>query len=172
MLRDFDDSCKLSDAECPRCDAAGNFRRHASYERNLVTEEGAGRVTIERVMCLSCRTTHALIPPDVVPYRQHSLGLHLAVARSWSEGASLSQMAARFGLAPTTLLRILRTVRVFLAVLLACGRERGRIRAALGGLSDADVAARSLATRRACAFENVRFRRGRSRAGASASGFT
>ena len=51
---------------CPNCGCAGNYRRHGSYRRRLVTLSGERDLTIERLRCLSCGATHAVIPEDDV----------------------------------------------------------------------------------------------------------
>lgn len=59
---------------CKKCGYGGNLHRHATYQRNIICKEITARVTIQRVICPDCRKTHALIPSDLIPYFQHTLG--------------------------------------------------------------------------------------------------
>lgn len=175
MLRNFGDGCKLSEARCPRCGTAGNFARHACYNRSLVTEEGEITLRIVRVRCLTCRSTHSLIPPDVIPYKIRSISLHVAVACGWIEGESLASIQEEYELPTTTFLRMLRLIRDALSVALASARDRGSLRSALSKTTFDELAAWSLRVRRACLFENVRLAQRRSwRSGRASrsSGFT
>lgn len=61
------------DTKCPKCLAKGNFHKHAYYQRtiiylefNQIIEE---KLTILRIKCLSCKSTHAVLPYDIIPYR-------------------------------------------------------------------------------------------------------
>lgn len=58
---------------CRQCGYAGNLHRHASYYRNIICKEIITKVRIQRVICPSCRKTHAIIPSDLIPYFQHTL---------------------------------------------------------------------------------------------------
>ena len=175
MPRNFDEGCKLSEASCPRCGTSGNFVRHACYDRTLVTEKGEAVLRIIRVRCLTCGSTHSLIPPNVIPYKVHSLSLHTAVACAWVDGEPLESIQSEYRLPATTFLRMLRVIRAALSAALATMREREPLREALSKTPIEEVAARSLRVRRACLFENVRLahrQSGPMRRAARSSGFT
>lgn len=172
MLRNFGDGCKLSDAKCPRCGTAGNFARHACYTRSLVTAHGEVRLVIERVRCLSCRSTHALIPPDVIPYKVYSISLYVAVACEWVDGEPLSAIQDEYQLPDATFLRMLRTIRDALTAALATPSDRASLGAALEATDFDEIAAWSLRVRRACIFENVRLIHRRHGRTSFRSGFT
>ena len=60
-----------SDLACPTCGSRGSMRYHASYRRHVVDLGPDGlphesRVWIDRVICLRCRATHALLPTSLV----------------------------------------------------------------------------------------------------------
>lgn len=172
MLRNFGEGCKLSDAKCPRCGTAGNFARHASYTRSLVTAQGEVCLVIVRVMCLSCRSTHALIPPDVIPYKVYSISLYVAVACEWVDGESLSSIQDEYQLPDATFLRMLRTIRDALTAALATPSDRASLGRALESTSFDEIASWSLRVRRACIFENVRLTHRRHGRTSPRSGFT
>ena len=48
---------------CPACGAQGRFGKHARYQKYHFAE----RIDIQRVICHTCETTHAMIPRFSVP---------------------------------------------------------------------------------------------------------
>ena len=103
---------------CPRCRCAGNYVGHGSYRRHVVHRGREERVEVRRVRCMSCMATHAVIPPGVVPYLQHSEGLVLAVLAAWASGTSNAEVRRAFGISETTRRRMVS------------GRQEARLRAA------------------------------------------
>ena len=100
----------LDATACPACGAVGRFRPHSPYRRNLEDLEGGrlacGRVTIQRVRCASCGATHALIPPNVSPYRQRSVRLQGAIALARLSGSTVGAVGEAYGICPRSLYRI------------------------------------------------------------------
>jgi hypothetical protein len=110
MILGTDGRCNdpaLAATGCPACGAVGRFAPHSSYRRHLEDLEGGelvcGRVTIERVRCASCGATHALIPPNVSPYRQRSVRLQGAVARARLRGETVEAVCGAYGICPRSL---------------------------------------------------------------------
>ena len=77
---------ELKKLECPKCNAKG-LEHYSSYTRWALTLEtdGIGRLTlkmsrieVERVKC-GCNKTHALLPGDIIPYKQYSLDAVVAI---------------------------------------------------------------------------------------------
>jgi Domain of unknown function (DUF6431) len=64
---------------CPKCKAKGDFHKHAYYDRNIIVLEGneiiEDKLRILRLICLSCKTTHALLPDVIIPYHIYSLSI-------------------------------------------------------------------------------------------------
>jgi len=88
MIFDFSHTCKTYDKDfyskphfvntrCPKCPAIGRFNLHGSYSRHVLYLEKYELVykliEIRRVKCQSCKTTHAVMPGDLIPYRLLSL---------------------------------------------------------------------------------------------------
>ena len=69
----------FKDTRCPACPAVGKFKMHGSYSRYVIYFDGKKIVReykdIRRIMCLSCKTktTHAVMPCDIIPYKMLSL---------------------------------------------------------------------------------------------------
>jgi hypothetical protein len=58
---------------CPCCGSKNSLIRHAKYERYICLFENnvfvCHMITILRLKCKSCGTTHAILPADVIPYK-------------------------------------------------------------------------------------------------------
>ncbi len=111
----------LARTECPACGARGRLRPHSPYRRGLEDLEGGApvfrRVTIERVRCASCGATHALIPPNVSPYRQRSVRLMGAIARARLSGSTVEAVGSAYGIGPRSLYRVMRCLPALLVAL-------------------------------------------------------
>ena len=63
----------LHECKCPKCGAINRFSHYCYYVRNLsfVFDDSVHnfKVTVERVICNSCKSTHALLPAFIVPYK-------------------------------------------------------------------------------------------------------
>lgn len=116
---------------CPRCGCAGNYVAHGSYARHVVHRGREERVEVRRVRCASCASTHALIPPGVVPYRQYSESFALAVLAAWASGTPNAEVRRSFGISETTRRRMVAGCRRRACALLACGASRAAVDAAL-----------------------------------------
>ena len=72
---------------CPVCPAIGRFKMYGSYRRyaiffidNEMTHEF---IDIKRILCLSCGTTHAVVPGDLIPYKVISLFVFIFILVSF-----------------------------------------------------------------------------------------
>lgn len=56
----------------PCCSAKNSFIRHATYKRYICTLEfnefTENKITILRLLCKSCKKTHAILPAGTIPY--------------------------------------------------------------------------------------------------------
>lgn len=63
----------LHNCKCPMCGSIDKFHSHCTYERNIsfvLNDDVVNfRVTVTRVICDSCESTHALLPDFIVPYK-------------------------------------------------------------------------------------------------------
>lgn len=63
----------LHNCKCPKCGCIDNFSFHCTYDRNLSfvlnSEVVNYVVTVTRVICNSCSSTHAILPDFIVPYK-------------------------------------------------------------------------------------------------------
>lgn len=68
----------IRNCKCPKCHAKSNFSLHGYYNRNLVIISKEDNIaneyylTVTRVICNSCNSTHALLPDFIVPYKTFS----------------------------------------------------------------------------------------------------
>jgi uncharacterized C2H2 Zn-finger protein len=88
MIFDFSCTCKTYDknnyskksfstTRCPKCPAIGRFNLHGSYMRHVIYIDNyelvQKRIDIKRIRCVSCKSAHAVMPGDIIPYRLLSL---------------------------------------------------------------------------------------------------
>ena len=88
MVYDFLQTCKTYDKNmytkesfaatpCPKCPAIGRFKMYWSYQRYAMYiargELVYVKIDIKRIMCQSCKSTHAVMPGDIIPYKLLSL---------------------------------------------------------------------------------------------------
>lgn len=64
---------QLSNCKCPKCGAIDKFSFHCTYSRNI-SFCLSGKivnfvVTVTRVKCDSCLSTHAILPDFIIPYK-------------------------------------------------------------------------------------------------------
>lgn len=144
MLRDCEPGRKTSDEACPHCGAAGNYSGHGGYERWFDDGDGARRVRVDRVRCLSCGKTHALIWKDMVPYKLRSESLHLGTYRAWAQGSPFRRLLASTGIPRTSLRRLLSHVASRLSLMLARPPTRPALAPAIAGAADARLSSAHL----------------------------
>jgi hypothetical protein len=112
MVFDFSKICKTykaktykkSDFEatrCPKCPAIGRFKLYGSYHRHVLyfveQELMHEYIEIKRIMCLSCKTTHAVMPGDIIPYMLLSLFILLFILNKfYTDKAPVLKTAAQW----------------------------------------------------------------------------
>lgn len=64
--------------KCPCCESS-DLVSHGKYERTVIFEYNnhliVKRITIKRVKCKNCKHTHALLPMNIIPYKQVILSI-------------------------------------------------------------------------------------------------
>jgi hypothetical protein len=87
---------------CPKCGAKHSLTRHGCYERNILLIDELGniqdrRIVVLRVKCSSCKTTHAILPNDIIPYCIYSFSFILKVlAAYYSKQHKVEEMCSNF----------------------------------------------------------------------------
>lgn len=67
-------SLNFNELSCPKCNSKG-LRAHASYSRYVDFFKRSHKVTIQRLRCSSCGSTHAVLIEDMIPYSVASYDL-------------------------------------------------------------------------------------------------
>lgn len=103
-----DKSFHLHSAHCPKCTAKGHLAKHDDYERNLVSFENnclqENLITVRRVACSSCKTTSAILPDVIVPYKSYSILFILQVLKAYFfKQETVVALCSRFGIGTATL---------------------------------------------------------------------
>ena len=71
-------SLNFSELSCPKCNSKG-LRAHASYSRYVDIFKRSHKVTIQRLRCPECGSTHAVLIEDMIPYSIASYSLIVEV---------------------------------------------------------------------------------------------
>jgi hypothetical protein len=99
-------------ARCPVCNAPISTEAFCSYQRNFTyIQDGTvtdSIITVDRLRCASCGSTHALLPEAVVPYSPFSVCLvaHLIIDWLNHDYESIEELAARYRVAINTFYRL------------------------------------------------------------------
>lgn len=100
--------------KCPKCHAFSNFSVHGYYNRNIVFISPSDNsinnylVSVTRVICNSCASTHALLPHFIVPYKAFSLPSLLYIIAQASSSSAYT-IAINFNLSFQFIYSILAT---------------------------------------------------------------
>jgi hypothetical protein len=95
---------------CPSCD--GSLRPWGrTRERAVAGREGTVTMRLNRTRCRSCRTTHVVLPADLVAGRSYPLGVISAALIAAGAGAGAGSVADQLGLPPGTVRSWLRRAR-------------------------------------------------------------
>jgi len=107
---------ELKKLVCPKCYAKG-LEHYSSYERWALTLETDGigrlklkemRIEVERVKC-GCKKTHALLPGDIIPYKQYSLDSAVAILTFVLSGnLTVECVAKMLGIPPQVIYGIIK----------------------------------------------------------------
>ena len=94
---------------CPFCKAKHpNWSYHASYKRYLISfEKGltiVHEISITRLICSSCKHTHAILPEIIIPYGSYSLIFILNVLQDYYLfHMTISTLCDKYQISPSTL---------------------------------------------------------------------
>lgn len=125
-FKDYDEILNfygIWDYECPnpKCKAKQHpMRRHAKYERSLVLWDADAcrikeeRMDVLRLKCISCGTTHAVLPMDAIPFFVYSVQAFLGLLfLCLEEGSSVPRVEKETGVSFQLLYRFLRIFREY-----------------------------------------------------------
>jgi len=107
-------SVNIDTLVCPFCGAKHALSPFASYKRHLVTYDNNTAqdniIIIHRYICSSCKRTHALLPPVIVPYMSFSFKFTVSLIHDYlvHKYHSVEAMCEHYGIAISTFYRILK----------------------------------------------------------------
>jgi len=112
------------DRNCPACGAKHSCSSHGSYERCMITIVGQTRkevtVSINRVICSSCRKTHALLPDFLIPFASYSLKFVLHVLKAYlCRTGTVARLCESFAISISTLYKWIHLFREHANLLLS-----------------------------------------------------
>jgi len=115
---------------CPKCKAKGAMVFHGWYLRHFIyRSEGKtcdSIITVIRLKCTSCNTTHAVLPLAAIPYLSYSICFIAALLADWLLGSwpSIDAISAEYGISAKTFIRI--RSRFMASVEMAAGKTTSK----------------------------------------------
>lgn len=94
---------------CPNCGAKHpTWAYHDSYERCLISYENNSIITdtidITRIICSSCKSTHAILPEVIIPFRSYSLLFVLSALKDYfTKGITVAALCDKYQISLSTL---------------------------------------------------------------------
>ena len=89
IFQEATDGFSYHNERCPNCGAGGKLSPYGNYFRYLVSLDGekiiVSRINPLRFGCVSCGTTHALLPDILIPHSSYSLRFMLTVLVAYFE---------------------------------------------------------------------------------------
>jgi len=104
--------------KCPVCRAKHSMIRHAYYKRNVITVNNDEfiylNLKILRVKCKSCNSTHAILPGDLIPYKQFDYSSFISVLEKYfSDGLSGYELSKEYNVSFQTIYSFINTFLSF-----------------------------------------------------------
>jgi hypothetical protein len=86
---------------CPACRSTGNCHVHDYYDRSIIDlkngQQKRSSLCILRLLCSSCRKTHAVLPDILIPYSGYSLLFILRLLGEYFSGsASIERLCEKY----------------------------------------------------------------------------
>ena len=112
------ESSNLSKYDCPKCGAKASMTRHAYYERNVISIINAVIIytilKILRVKCTSCGSTHAILPGDIIPYKQFDYSSFIMILENYFCGLQSGyELSTKFNVSFQTIYSFINTFLIF-----------------------------------------------------------
>lgn len=92
----FVNAIELLSLHCPVCGAVGLFILYGHYKRFVIIDDISSgeckiQIPIQRIQCTQCKSTHALLPINFVPYTQFTyFFIHYSAVQQQSSVIKLS----------------------------------------------------------------------------------
>jgi hypothetical protein len=108
LFNQFMDSFNAEYIPCPSCGARHSCSNFAFYPRNIISyDEGSvvcNIISVPRVECSSCDSTHAILPDILIPHGSYSLSFILKVLRAYFLGKrTVVSLCSHFQISVSTL---------------------------------------------------------------------
>jgi len=108
LFNRFMDDFEAEEVTCPSCGARHSCSNFDFYPRNMISyEKGSvicNIISVLRVDCSSCGSTHAILPDVLIPHGSYSLSFILNVLRSYFLGhRTVVSLCSHFQISVSTL---------------------------------------------------------------------
>ena len=90
-------SLNYHELSCPKCNSKG-LHAHASYSRYVDIFKRSHKVTIQRLRCPECGSTHAVLVEDMIPYSiaSYSLIVEVIADKDFLESSHASYLKEKY----------------------------------------------------------------------------
>jgi hypothetical protein len=93
---------------CPYCGAKNpRWSYHDSYKRYLISFENnqlkTNKIDITRIICSSCKHTHAVLPDLIIPHSSYTLLFILSVLKDYFSKMDITNLCEKYQISPSTL---------------------------------------------------------------------
>ena len=106
--------CKFASVSCPKCGNIHLIPMESTYKRNIIFRIGnillKFKITIPRLICENCSSTHAVLPDFCIPFKQYSNECILSVAEEASI-TSTEKVADKLNIEPKQVRRLVNIVK-------------------------------------------------------------
>lgn len=104
--------------KCPVCGAKHSMIRHAYYKRNVITINNDvfiySDLKILRIKCTSCSSTHAILPGDIIPYKQFDYSSFISILKKhFSNKLSGYELSKEYNISFQTIYSFINTFLSF-----------------------------------------------------------
>ena len=104
---------KFVSAPCPKCGEIHLIPMESTYKRNIIFRIGnillKLKITIPRLICENCGSTHAVLPDFCVPFKQYSNDTILSIVKETSV-TSIEEVAIKLDIEPNQVRRFVNAV--------------------------------------------------------------
>jgi hypothetical protein len=94
-------SCPCCGAKKPRWSYHGSYKRYLlSFENNQLKTD---RINITRIICSSCKHTHAILPEIIIPCGSYCLLFVLSALKDYFSKMDITKICEKYQISPATL---------------------------------------------------------------------
>lgn len=105
---------------CPKCGAKHSLIKHGYYDRNVCFFDDKfnleeSRLTILRMLCKSCDSTHAILPYDIIPYKIYDRSIFYCILTDhFVCKETIESISEKYNISTRVICEFIKIFRIFL----------------------------------------------------------